>query len=105
MAYLRRLAGGFQENWRTKLMFVGLGGAGKTSLLRSLMSQAHCTEALTTQDITDGIDIKTWEVDAGGGKRVTYSAWDFAGQTVYYNTHQVRNLSRCIWKLHHVAFR
>ena len=29
-AYLKRLAGGFTECRRTKLMFVGLGGAGKT---------------------------------------------------------------------------
>lgn len=29
-AYLKRLSGGFTENWRTKLMLVGLGGAGKT---------------------------------------------------------------------------
>ena len=29
-AYLKRLAGGETENWRTKLMLVGLGGAGKT---------------------------------------------------------------------------
>ena len=29
-AYMRRLSGGTTENWRTKLMLVGLGGAGKT---------------------------------------------------------------------------
>ena len=29
-AYLKRLAGGFTECRRTKLMLVGLGGAGKT---------------------------------------------------------------------------
>ena len=29
-AFLRRLSGGTTENWRTKLMLVGLGGAGKT---------------------------------------------------------------------------
>ena len=29
-AYLKRLAGGFTECRRTKLMVVGLGGAGKT---------------------------------------------------------------------------
>jgi len=43
-----------------------------------------------TQDeaITDGIVIKSWEVPLQDDK-VTYSIWDFAGQTVYYNTHQV----------------
>ena len=35
-----------------------------------------------------GIDICTWTVKAGD-EHLTYSVWDFAGQTVYYNTHQV----------------
>ena len=30
IGYLKRLSGGFTKNWRTKLMLVGLGGAGKT---------------------------------------------------------------------------
>ena len=54
------------------------------------MSSSHKTKALTGEDITDGIDIKSWSVKhPGTGQSVTYSAWDFAGQTVYYNTHQV----------------
>ena len=39
--------------------------------------------------IVSGIDITTWTVSRKG-ERVTFSIWDFAGQTVYYNTHQVR---------------
>ena len=35
-----------------------------------------------------GIDISTWTVSSGD-ENITYSVWDFAGQTVYYNTHQV----------------
>ena len=38
--------------------------------------------------ITDGIDIHTWKI-SHLGIEITYNAWDFAGQTVYYNTHQV----------------
>ena len=30
IAYMKKLAAGSTENWRTKLMLVGLGGAGKT---------------------------------------------------------------------------
>ena len=40
------------------------------------------------QEITDGIDIVDWTVKHGDDV-VTYSMWDFAGQSVYYNTHQV----------------
>ena len=44
------------------------------------------------EQITDGIDITTWNVPVPGGDKksqISYSVWDFAGQTVYYNTHQV----------------
>ena len=40
------------------------------------------------EDLTDGINILTWQLKHYGTD-ITYSAWDFAGQTVYYNTHQV----------------
>ena len=46
---------------------------------------APSTEA---EGITDGIDISNWAVNRNHST-VTYSVWDFAGQTVYYNTHQV----------------
>lgn len=35
-----------------------------------------------------GIDICHWTVPTNEGE-ITYNVWDFAGQTVYYNTHQV----------------
>lgn len=40
--------------------------------------------------ITDGIDICTWSLHRHD-QHLTYSVWDFAGQTIYYNTHQVGN--------------
>ena len=35
-----------------------------------------------------GIDICKWKVQSDETE-ITYNIWDFAGQTVYYNTHQV----------------
>ena len=49
------------------------------------------------QPITDGIDIVDWRVPLQGGD-LTYSIWDFAGQSVYYNTHQVLQHTSCITK-------
>ncbi|KAK7485956.1 hypothetical protein BaRGS_00022822 [Batillaria attramentaria] len=98
-AYLKRLAGGFTECRRTKLMFVGLGGAGKTSLLRALMSVGKKTEGTKGEDITDGIVIQPWTVKSDSGVEVTYNTWDFAGQTLYYNTHQFFLSKRAVYLL------
>ena len=62
------------------------------SLLRALMSDNNKTAQLKAEDLTDGIDINTWTIERNG-KEISYSTWDFAGQTVYYNTHQVRQIS------------
>ncbi|XP_067667740.1 uncharacterized protein [Haliotis asinina] len=97
-AYLRRLLSGSVECRRTKLMMVGLGGAGKTSLVKALLSGSHKTKLSVGEDITDGIDICPWTVATDDGQ-VTYSVWDFAGQTVYYNTHQFFLSDRSIYML------
>ena len=43
---------------------------------------------LHAEAITDGIDISTWTIKRNN-VNLQYSGWDFAGQTIYYNTHQV----------------
>lgn len=59
------------------------------SLMRALMSKDGRTPTVDGEGITDGIDIAVWSIKQSG-QPLTYSVWDFAGQTVYYNTHQVR---------------
>ncbi|KAL3313543.1 hypothetical protein Ciccas_007851 [Cichlidogyrus casuarinus] len=89
IAYLSRLSDSKVACYRTKLMIVGLGGAGKTSLMRALISEDGRTPYVDGEVVTDGIDIHTWLVRKGGQQPdVTYLVWDFAGQVVYYNTHQ-----------------
>ena len=61
------------------------------SLLRSMRSKSHKTRATGTEDITDGIDIQNWTLRYNN-RDITFNAWDFAGQTVYYNTHQVKHV-------------
>lgn len=53
------------------------------------MSGKHKSKGTTEKEVTDGIDIETWVIKHSSGKEITFSAWDFAGQSVYYNTHQV----------------
>ena len=58
------------------------------SLVRALTSEYYQSYGTQGERITDGIDITTWNVNRKG-ENVIFSCWDFAGQTVYYNTHQV----------------
>ena len=53
------------------------------------MSNEKKTAGTKGEDITNGIDILPWTIKSEDGTEVTYSTWDFAGQTLYYNTHQV----------------
>jgi GTPase SAR1 family protein len=56
--------------------------------VKALLSGSNIAHLESGQDITDGIDIHSWTVK-NDDESITYSMWDFAGQTVYYNTHQV----------------
>ena len=87
MAFLQRLDSGSTACKRTKLMLVGLGGAGKTSLVRAFL-ESHSE---TPPTVTDGIDILKWKVPLNDPDDfLEFSVWDFAGQSVYYHTHQVK---------------
>ena len=84
MKYLKRLMSGEVLFKRTKLMLVGLGEAGKTSLLNALRKGYSNSEAaFVAPQVTDGIDIKEWEVNLEDNTKLTYYMWDFAGQSVY----------------------
>uniref|UniRef100_K1PB18 non-specific serine/threonine protein kinase n=1 Tax=Magallana gigas TaxID=29159 RepID=K1PB18_MAGGI len=96
--YLRRLLSGSVECKRTKLMLVGLGEAGKTSLARALQSDDLKSSLTGHESITDGIDICTWKTSRDG-EEISYSIWDFAGQTVYYNTHHFFLSNRAVYFL------
>uniref|UniRef100_A0A914XFE4 non-specific serine/threonine protein kinase n=1 Tax=Plectus sambesii TaxID=2011161 RepID=A0A914XFE4_9BILA len=86
-------------------MVVGLGGAGKTSLVRALMSNQYQSDGTSNAEITDGIDIVEWNVkvpsplNPGNRETINYSIWDFAGQAVYYNSHQFFLSNRAIYLL------
>ena len=61
------------------------------SLVNSLTRDIMVSSGSYGENITDGIDITTWVVEHNDDS-ISFSVWDFAGQTVYYNTHQVNLL-------------
>ncbi len=104
LAYLQRLAKEGERLWTSKMLLVGQGGVGKTSVLRSLLGESFDFKEETTR----GIDVRELpvehpaETDARGGRiTMALNAWDFAGQDIYHATHQFflsdRSLFLLVW--------
>lgn len=88
---------GSQEIYEAKLILVGKGGVGKTTLKQRLIHG----ETSLSPETTDGIDIVKWN-QSYGGKEISINVWDFGGQEIYYSTHQFfltkRSLYLFIWE-------
>ena len=100
LAFLRdQLKGGEERQWRSKLLLVGEGGVGKTSLLKRLRGEDFDEE----EETTHGMRIETLtlphpELD---GVTLELKCWDFGGQQIYHATHQFfltdRSLFLLLW--------
>ncbi len=78
---------------RVRVIFLGYGEAGKTSLIRAL----NGLEVIEGDEkMTPGIDISTWQVP---DTEITAHFWDFGGQVVAHATHQFFLRSRCLYVL------
>ena len=102
LAYLRELLAGHQHQWVSKLLLVGEGGVGKTSLLCALRG-----EPFTDSPTTRGIEIRSLELPhlSQPDITLTLNAWDFGGQEIYHATHQFfltnRSLFLLVWNARH----
>ena len=103
LAYLgERLEAGARQ-WVSKMLLVGEGGVGKTSLLDALEGIAHDADKETTH----GIDIRPLDVahPEEDGETMRLNAWDFGGQEIYHATHQFfltgRSLFLLLWNMRH----
>ncbi|CAL1534532.1 unnamed protein product [Lymnaea stagnalis] len=79
-----------QRYFRMKLMVVGYGGRGKTSLLQGLKRKIK-NNSSEKPSVTVGVIVDDWKYERQRfGKTVTYTlnTWDFAGQEDFYSTHQ-----------------
>jgi Leucine-rich repeat (LRR) protein len=69
-----------------KLILVGEGGVGKSSLLGALRNEPW----LENRDTTHGVEIKPVLLnDPGSSVELILNSWDFGGQPVYRPTHQL----------------
>lgn len=69
-----------------KLVLVGEGAVGKSTLLAALRGEKW----VKNRDSTHGVEIKSVTMtDPESGTELTLNGWDFGGQTVYRPTHQL----------------
>ncbi len=87
-AYLRAKADAQIILNEAKLILVGEGEVGKTSLLGALRGDTWVENRPTTHGVE--VDIKTLKLTyPDSGKEVTLNGWDFGGQNIYRHTHQL----------------
>ena len=80
-----------------KLLIVGEGEAGKTTLAKKLQNPDF--ELELDQKSTEGIDVIQWEFDQLDGSTFRTNIWDFGGQAIYHQTHQFFLTERSLYLL------
>lgn len=79
-----------------KLIIVGNGRVGKTSLTKVLIGD----EPFDPQEIsTHGVRIKKWDIPLSNGSILNLNVWDFGGQERYHNTHSFFLTKRALYLL------
>ena len=103
LAHLREHLQASRDQWVSKLLVVGEGGVGKTSLLRALAGKSF--DPLLPS--THGLEMSIMELEHPEKRDVTMQlkTWDFGGQEIYHATHQFfltnRSLFLLVWNTRH----
>ncbi|MEH2307470.1 leucine-rich repeat domain-containing protein, partial [Nostoc sp.] len=77
-----------------KLLLIGQGSVGKTSLIERLIRNKYDKN----QSQTDGLNVETWNVPVNS-KDIRLNVWDFGGQEIYHATHQFFLTKRSLYLL------
>lgn len=92
---ITQLASGVRRRLNeAKLILVGEGAVGKTSLVRSLVNEPFDAE----ESKTEGLEIRLWKV-THEGEGIKLNLWDFGGQEIYHATHQFFMTKRSLYLL------
>jgi hypothetical protein len=85
--YFREIAEqGVDRLYEAKVLILGEGEAGKTSLLRRLYFPDQPLP--TVDETTRGIDVHRQDFPIDGDRNFRLNVWDFGGQQIYHATHQ-----------------
>ena len=77
-----------------KVLLVGQGSVGKTSLVKRLVNNLFDP----LENKTEGIDIKNWRIEVNS-KNMKLNLWDFGGQEIMHATHQFFLTKRSLYIL------
>nr|WP_052478236.1 COR domain-containing protein [Kibdelosporangium sp. MJ126-NF4]CEL16956.1 hypothetical protein [Kibdelosporangium sp. MJ126-NF4]CTQ91815.1 hypothetical protein [Kibdelosporangium sp. MJ126-NF4] len=103
IAFLKARRQGAKPLWLSKLLVVGEGGVGKTSLIKALAG----TKYDPAESSTHGIRIVNLPIPHPERTNVDMrlNVWDFGGQEIYHATHQFfltnRSLFLLVWNSRH----
>jgi Leucine-rich repeat (LRR) protein len=97
MDYFRQLeAEGKDYVYEAKLLILGEGGAGKTTLAKKIENPDY---VLQEEDSTKGIEVIRWHFKMDNGQTFRVNIWDFGGQEIYHATHQFFLTKRSLYVL------
>ncbi|MEM7555513.1 MAG: COR domain-containing protein [Cyanobacteria bacterium P01_A01_bin.84] len=83
--------------YEAKLLIVGEGEAGKTSLAKKIENENY--KLKSDEKSTEGIDVIQWKFPLLNGKEFRVNIWDFGGQEIYHETHQFFLSKRSLYVL------
>ncbi len=84
--YLIGISGKTETLNEAKVIFIGEGGAGKTSIRKRIIDPN--APLPTDKDTTRGIDIDHWSFTTDKDQEIKLNLWDFGGQLIYHSTHR-----------------
>ncbi|AFY57146.1 Leucine Rich Repeat (LRR)-containing protein [Rivularia sp. PCC 7116] len=95
--YKQQLEQTIDRLYEAKLLIIGEGGAGKTSLAKKIEDEEY--KLRSDEESTEGIDVIEWKFSLDNGKEFRVNIWDFGGQEIYHQTHQFFLTERSLYAL------
>src|SRR5271166_53748 len=83
--------------YEAKLLLVGEGGAGKTSLANKVQDEHY--QLNPNEPSTEGINVIRWDFAQPNNQTFRVNIWDFGGQEIYHTTHQFFLTKRSLYAL------
>ena len=93
--YYFRVLSHRQSLSEAKLILVGFGAVGKTSLVNRLIYQNFDPKSAKTE----GIQITQWPITLNDTEDIKLHVWDFGGQEIMHSTHQFFLTERSLYVL------